>query len=92
MRPANDAQALAYRLLHEGEDRLPPEKQESFIHQRGGIPGPSEETEEMFDATTSPPVAEAEDEPEVRPRKRTLPPVLDDYPAEAFKRTPKETT
>ncbi len=30
-----DAQAMAYRFLHEGEDRLPPEQQQSFIDQRG---------------------------------------------------------
>ena len=26
---------MAYRFLHEGEDRLPPEQQQSFIDQRG---------------------------------------------------------
>ena len=29
--PANDAQALTYRLMHEGEDRLAPEVQQSYI-------------------------------------------------------------
>eukprot|EP00973_Karenia_brevis_P027243 3757933-Karenia_brevis.AAC.1 len=51
MRPANDAQALAYRLLHEGEDRLPPDVQQSFIDQRGGIPGEVEEEQEVVPAT-----------------------------------------
>ena len=32
--PANDEQLLAYQLLHEGEDRLPPEVQQSFIDHR----------------------------------------------------------
>ena len=32
--PANDAQALAYRLMHEGEDRLALEVQQSFIDSR----------------------------------------------------------
>ena len=29
--PANDAQALVYKLMHEGEDRMPPEQQQSYI-------------------------------------------------------------
>ena len=29
--PANDAQALAYNYLHGGEERLPPDIQQSFI-------------------------------------------------------------
>ena len=29
--PANDAQALAYNYLHGGEERLPPDVQQSFI-------------------------------------------------------------
>lgn len=32
--PANDAQALAYRLMHEGEDRMPPEQQQPYIDDR----------------------------------------------------------
>ena len=34
LHPASDAQALAYRLMHEGEDRLAPEVQQSFIDNR----------------------------------------------------------
>ena len=34
IRPANDAQCLAYQYLHGGEDRLPPEEQQSFIDNR----------------------------------------------------------
>ena len=30
----SDAQALAYKFLHEDEDRLPPEQQQSFIDLR----------------------------------------------------------
>ena len=57
----SDAQALAYRFLHEGEDRLPPDQQQSFIDQRrvqqeaeqleqalgnkGADPDPREQTE-----------------------------------------------
>eukprot|EP00973_Karenia_brevis_P033132 4571608-Karenia_brevis.AAC.1 len=57
MRPANDAQALAYRLLHEGEDRMPPDVQQSFIDQRGGIPGEVEEEPEAAPATPQGPLA-----------------------------------
>ena len=31
LRPANDSQALAYQYLHEGEDRLPPGQQQSYV-------------------------------------------------------------
>eukprot|EP00973_Karenia_brevis_P043042 5959783-Karenia_brevis.AAC.1 len=57
MRPANDAQALAYRLLHEGEDRMPPDVQQSFIDQRGGIPG---EVEEELEPVPQTPLGQSE--------------------------------
>ena len=45
--PANDAQTLAYRLLHEGEDRLAPEVQQSYIDNRTVV---DDEVTDQWDA------------------------------------------
>eukprot|EP00973_Karenia_brevis_P021041 2894251-Karenia_brevis.AAC.1 len=58
MRPANDAQSLSYRLLHEGEDRMSPDVQQSFIDQRGAIPGEVEEEEEDMQYEPASPLEE----------------------------------
>ena len=42
---ANDAHALAYKLMHEDEDRMPPEQQQSYMDNRS-IPEVASDDEE----------------------------------------------
>ena len=91
IRPANDAQTLAYRLMHEGEDRLAPEVQQSFIDNRI-VPDEEEEEdaspelegeEEAVEAENDPPqlVEESDEEKDnIEEAKRRRIEAIDDVP------------
>ena len=80
--PTNDAECLAYQYLHEGEERLPPDQQQSFIDQRQAperepeVPG--EEPEEP-DEQLEPLIQDVLVVPTIRRYS-----VLDDYPRDTI--------
>ena len=80
--PANDAQALAYRYLHEKHDTIPERRQQSYVDRRKPLDDIEEEEQEEDVEDQQEMEEEPVQENEMSMRRRAT--LLEDFPREAL--------